>query len=114
MVKELTHFEKKVYTVVKKIPFGEIRAYKWVAEKIGAKGASRAVGNALNKNPFPIIVPCHRVVNSSGDSGKYAFGMDLKKRLLEIEAGTRHCPVPAINKGLYVRRYKNKIKSRRD
>ena len=85
MVKELTHFEKKVYTVVKNIPFGETRTYKWVAEKVGVKGASRAVGNALNKNPFPIVVPCHRVVNSSGSPGEYTFGADLKKKLLELE-----------------------------
>ena len=85
MVKELTHFEKKVYTVVKNIPFGETRTYKWVAEKVGVKGASRAVGNALNKNPFPIVVPCHRVVNSSGSPGEYAFGAALKKKLLELE-----------------------------
>ena len=66
-------------------PFGETRTYKWVAEKVGVKGASRAVGNALNKNPFPIVVPCHRVVNSSGSPGEYAFGADLKKKLLELE-----------------------------
>jgi O-6-methylguanine DNA methyltransferase len=81
----LTHFEKKVYTVVKKIPFGEVRAYAWVAERIGKPGASRAVGNALNKNPFPIIVPCHRVVHSDGSIGEYAFGKDLKRKLLEME-----------------------------
>ena len=85
MAKELTRFEKKVYTVVKSIPFGETRTYKWVAENSGAKGASRAVGNALNKNPFPIIIPCHRVVNSNGRSGNYAFGADLKKKLLKLE-----------------------------
>jgi methylated-DNA-[protein]-cysteine S-methyltransferase len=85
LAKKLTHFDKKVYTVVKNIPFGEVRTYKWVAEKIGLSKASRAVGNALNKNPFPIIVPCHRVVNSSGNLGKYAFGADLKKKLLELE-----------------------------
>lgn len=84
-MKELTLFEKKVYTVVKKIPFGEVRSYAWVAEKIGKPGASRAVGNALNKNPFPIIVPCHRVVHSNGFIGEYAFGQDLKKKLLETE-----------------------------
>jgi methylated-DNA-[protein]-cysteine S-methyltransferase len=85
MAKELTRFEKKVYTVVKSISSGETRTYKWVAEKAGAKGASRAVGNALNKNPFPIIIPCHRVVNSSGCPGNYAFGADLKKKLLKLE-----------------------------
>ena len=85
MVKELTHFEKRVYTVVKSIPSGETRTYKWVAEKAGAKGASRAAGNALNKNPFPIIIPCHRVIHSSGSIGEYVFGKDLKQRLLNLE-----------------------------
>jgi len=82
----LTHFEKKVYTVVKQIPMGQVRTYAWVAKRIGRPGASRAVGNCLNKNPFPIIVPCHRVVNSDGSIGGYAFGKDLKKKLLEIES----------------------------
>ena len=91
MAKELTRFEEKVYTVVKKIPFGETRTYKWVAEKIGSPNASKAVGNALNKNPFPIIVPCHRVVNSSGYPGKYAFGPGLKKKFLASEKATKCC-----------------------
>ena len=85
MAKELTLFEKRVYTVVKKIPSGKVKTYAWVAEKAGRPGAARAVGNALNKNPFPIIVPCHRVVDSKGSIGGYAFGQDLKRRLLEIE-----------------------------
>ena len=85
----MTRFEEKVYTVVKKIPFGETRTYKWVAKKIGTSKASRAVGNALNKNPFPIIVPCHRVVDSKGSIGGYAFGQDLKRRLLELEDAFR-------------------------
>jgi O-6-methylguanine DNA methyltransferase len=87
--KKLTHFEKKVYTVIKKIPFGEVRTYAWVAKKIRKPGASRAVGNALNKNPFPIVVPCHRVVRSDGSIGKYAFGHDFKRKLLEIENAFR-------------------------
>jgi len=85
MAKELTHFEKKVYTVVKKIPCGEVRSYAWVAEKAGRAGAARAVGNALKKNPFPIIVPCHRVVSVGSAIGGYAFGRDLKIKLLETE-----------------------------
>jgi len=85
MAKELTLFEKKVYTVVKKIPLGEARAYAWVAKMAGRPAAARAVGNALNKNPFPVIVPCHRVVHSDGSIGEYAFGRDLKRKLLELE-----------------------------
>lgn len=84
-MKQLTSFQKKVYTVVKKIPLGEVRAYAWVAKMAGRPAAARAAGNALNKNPFPVIVPCHRVVHSDGSLGDYAFGAGLKKRLLEIE-----------------------------
>lgn len=84
-MKPLTPFQKRVYTVVKEIPRGERKTYAWVAEKVGRPGASRAVGTALKKNPFPIIVPCHRVIRSDGALGKYALGADLKKRLLEIE-----------------------------
>ncbi|MFH1478679.1 MAG: MGMT family protein [Candidatus Omnitrophota bacterium] len=84
-MKALTLFEKKVYTVVKTIPRGEVRSYRWVAEMIGNPNAVRAVGSALNKNPFPLIVPCHRVMHSDGCLGGYVFGKSLKKRLLEIE-----------------------------
>ncbi|NQV04709.1 MAG: MGMT family protein [Candidatus Omnitrophica bacterium] len=84
-MKALTSFQKKVYTVVKRIPCGEIRSYAWVAHKVGRPRATRAVGTALRKNPFTIVVPCHRVVHSDRSSGEYALGADLKKRLLEIE-----------------------------
>ena len=89
MVKELTHFEKKVYTVVKKIPVGKVKTYAWVARKAGRPGAARAVGNALSRNSFPLIVPCHRVVNATGAIGGYAFGQGLKRRLLETEYAFR-------------------------
>jgi len=89
MVKELTHFEKKVYTVVKKIPAGKVKTYAWVARKVGRPGAARAVGNALSRNIFPLVVPCHRVVSSAGAIGGYAFGQGLKRRLLETENAFR-------------------------
>ncbi|MBU1146764.1 MAG: MGMT family protein [Candidatus Omnitrophica bacterium] len=88
-MKALTLFEKKVYTVVKSIPVGETRTYAWVARKVGRPRAVRAVGTALRKNPFTLIVPCHRVVRSDGSIGRYALGADLKKRLLEIEYAGR-------------------------
>lgn len=81
----LTLFQRKVYTVVKAIPCGEVRTYAWVANEIGLSKAVRAVGTALKKNPFIIIIPCHRVVRSDGDIGEYALGKDLKKKLLELE-----------------------------
>ena len=88
-MKQLTLFQKKVYTVVKEIPLGETRSYAWVARKTGRPGAVRVVGTVLKKNPFTIIVPCHRVVCSDGSIGEYTLGSDLKKRLLEIEANSR-------------------------
>ena len=88
-MKPLTLFQKRVYTVVKDIPFGETRSYAWVARKIGKPKAVRAVGTALKRNPFTITVPCHRVVHSDGSIGNYALGKDLKKRLLETERGKK-------------------------
>ncbi len=85
----LTAFQKKVYTIVKRIPMGETKSYGWVARQLGRPYAQRAVGQALKKNPFPIIVPCHRVIREDGTLGEYAWGKDLKKRLLEIEASNR-------------------------
>ena len=68
------------------IPLGETRTYAWVAGKIGRPGAARAVGTALRKNPFPLIIPCHRVIKSNGQLGKYAGCDDgRKKTLLEME-----------------------------
>jgi methylated-DNA-[protein]-cysteine S-methyltransferase len=80
-----TDFEKKVWLTLKEIPFGETRTYKWLAEKLGKPNASRAVGQALSKNPLPIVLPCHRVIESDGSLGGYSGGVDIKRRLLEIE-----------------------------
>ena len=67
------------------IPYGETRSYKDIAEKIGNPEAARAVGSANNKNKFMIIVPCHRVVGADGSLTGYAGGIDVKKKLLELE-----------------------------
>jgi methylated-DNA-[protein]-cysteine S-methyltransferase len=80
-----TEFEKKVWLALKEIPYGETRTYKWLAEKVGKPNASRAVGQALSRNPIPIILPCHRVIESDGSIGGYSSGVDIKRRLLEIE-----------------------------
>ncbi len=80
-----TDFEKSIWLILKKIPYGETRSYKWVAEKIGNPSAVRAVGQALSKNPIPIVLPCHRVVESGGAIGGYSSGVDKKVRLLEME-----------------------------
>lgn len=85
----MTPFAKKVYKAVLRIPLGEVRTYKWVAKKIGYPKAYRAVGNALNKNPWPIIIPCHRVVACDGGLGGYSRGLNRKKKLMELERKIR-------------------------
>jgi methylated-DNA-[protein]-cysteine S-methyltransferase len=80
-----TDFEKKVWSSLREIPFGETRTYKWVAEKVGNPAAVRAVGQALSKNPVPIVIPCHRVIESDGSIGGYSSGVDAKRRLLDME-----------------------------
>jgi O-6-methylguanine DNA methyltransferase len=62
-----------------------VRSYKWVARRIGRPCASRAVGNALNKNPYPGIIPCHRVIKSDGTPGGFAKGVEMKLAMLEKE-----------------------------
>jgi len=81
----VTKFQQKVYDVVKMIPKGKTMSYKEVAIAIGNPNSYRAVGNALNKNPFVGIVPCHRVIRSNGDVGGFALGTNKKVKLLKDE-----------------------------
>ncbi len=78
-------FQIKVYRTVCTIPWGQTRSYKWVAQRLGRSGSSRAVGQALKRNPYPLIVPCHRVIRADGSIGGFSEGKRLKKRLLELE-----------------------------
>ncbi len=82
-----TDFQKMVWAELKKIPFGEIRTYKEIAVAIGKPKAARAVANACGKNPYPIIIPCHRVVRSDGTIGGYTGdgGVEKKRQLLRQE-----------------------------
>jgi O-6-methylguanine DNA methyltransferase len=81
-------FQKKVLAAARRIPFGEVRPYAWVAQRIGHPRAVRAVGTALGRNPVPFIVPCHRVLQTGGGLGGYLFGTDVKRRLLSLERTT--------------------------
>ena len=104
-----TPFEAAVYRVVRRIPKGQTRSYRWVAEQLGDPGLARAVGNALNRNPYateagttasgrgrrrkcrwprghrPPEVPCHRVIKSDGSVGGFARGTRSKRRRLQLE-----------------------------
>lgn len=80
-----TAFQKKVWNELMNIPYGEVRSYKQIAEKVNSPKAYRAVGLANNKNNIPIIIPCHRVIGSNNSLVGYAGGIDMKKKLLDIE-----------------------------
>ncbi|MBI5145432.1 MAG: methylated-DNA--[protein]-cysteine S-methyltransferase, partial [Candidatus Omnitrophica bacterium] len=84
---------KKVYKAVLSIPLGETRSYKWVAKKAGRPHASRAVGQVLKSNPYPLIIPCHRVIESSGKLGGYSRGKKNKSLLLNLERQIRESVV---------------------
>jgi AraC family transcriptional regulator of adaptative response/methylated-DNA-[protein]-cysteine methyltransferase len=80
-----TAFQMRVWEELRKIPYGQTRSYKEIAQAIGQPGASRAVGMANNKNPLPLLIPCHRVIGANGKLSGYAGGVELKERLLELE-----------------------------
>ncbi len=82
----LTSLQKSVLAAVADIPYGEVRSYKEIAETIKRPRACRFVGTAVAKNPFPILIPCHRVVRSDGSIGKFGGGTDLKRKLIELES----------------------------
>lgn len=84
---EGTPWQRLVWGLVAAIPFGVTRSYGSLAVELDKPGGSRAVGMANNKNPLPIFVPCHRVVGADGKLVGYAGGLDVKRRLLELEQG---------------------------
>jgi O-6-methylguanine DNA methyltransferase len=80
-----TPFQRQVWEATRSIPYGETRSYSWVADQIGKPAAVRAVGQALGKNPLPIVVPCHRVIASDGSLCGFGGGLEMKRDLLQLE-----------------------------
>lgn len=80
-----TEFQIKVWKALLTIPYGETRSYKQIAEQVGCPKGARAVGMANNKNEIMIVVPCHRVIGSTGKLIGYAGGLDTKETLLKLE-----------------------------
>ncbi len=80
-----TDFQKKIWSELMKVPYGETVSYKGMAGKIGKPHAFRAAGTAIGKNPLLILVPCHRVIKSSGEIGNFSSGVKIKKLLLDLE-----------------------------
>jgi methylated-DNA-[protein]-cysteine S-methyltransferase len=82
---EGTPFQQKVWEALLQIPYGETISYAQLAQSIDNPKACRAVGSANGKNPIAIIIPCHRVINAGGKLGGYSYGLEIKKRLLDLE-----------------------------
>jgi methylated-DNA-[protein]-cysteine S-methyltransferase len=81
-------FQQNVWQIVRTIPYGETRSYGWVANKLDLSRAARGVGQALARNPLPIVIPCHRVISSNGSLGGYRGGVEIKELLLSLEQAT--------------------------
>ena len=79
-----TSFQKKVWSAMSQIPYGQTRSYQWLAKKVKIK-SPRAVGQACASNPLPIVIPCHRVISSDGTLGGYGGGLPKKIKLLKLE-----------------------------
>jgi methylated-DNA-[protein]-cysteine S-methyltransferase len=90
-----TEFQVRVWRALKNIPYGSTRTYRWVAEQIGRPEAVRAVGNAIGRNPLPVIIPCHRVIGSDGKLHGYSAcgGVGLKRKLLALEQRPKRLPL---------------------
>ncbi len=84
-----TPFQLEVWRALRAIPYGATRSYLDVAKAIGRPSACRAVGAANGRNPLPIVVPCHRVIGAGGDLTGFGGGLDVKRKLLELEGALR-------------------------
>lgn len=82
---EGTDFQKKVWNELLNIPYGKTISYKQLSKRLGNPKLLRAVGKANSTNPVAVVIPCHRVINSNGDLGGYAGGLEIKEKLLELE-----------------------------
>jgi methylated-DNA-[protein]-cysteine S-methyltransferase len=80
-----TPFQRSVWQAARLIPYGQTRSYAWLAGQVGSPGAARAVGQALGRNPLPIIIPCHRVLAGNGGLGGFSGGLEMKRFLLRLE-----------------------------
>jgi O-6-methylguanine DNA methyltransferase len=98
---KILDFARRVYELTRRIPLGKVSTYQAIARAMKKPGASRAVGNALNKNPFAPQVPCHRVVRASGAIGGFASGPMKKTAMLKREGVVVHAGCVDLSRYLY-------------
>jgi len=80
-----TPFQQRVWRILKRIPYGTLRSYQWIATRVGGRQYARAVGSAVGANPLPIVIPCHRVVGQDASLGGFSGGLPMKRKLLMLE-----------------------------
>lgn len=82
----LSLFTKKGLEAIQSIPFGEVASYGEIAARAGCEKGARAIGNVCNKNPYPLIIPCHRVIQGDGSIGGFGYPLEMKRALLAFES----------------------------
>ena len=80
-----TLFQRRVWRVLQRIPYGTLHSYQWIATRVGGRQYARAVGSAVGANPLPIVIPCHRVVGHDASLGGFSGGLPMKRKLLTLE-----------------------------
>lgn len=80
-----TSFQRKVWRTLRRVSYGRLRSYQWVAIRVGGRQYARAVGNAVGANPMPIVIPCHRIVAQDTSLGGFSGGLPTKRKLLTLE-----------------------------
>jgi O-6-methylguanine DNA methyltransferase len=80
-----TVFQRQVWRMLQRVPYGKLRSYQWIATRVGGRRYARAVGNAVGANPLPIVIPCHRVVAHDASLGGFSGGLPMKRKLLALE-----------------------------
>ena len=80
-----TSFQRKVWRVLQRVPYGKLRSYQWIAARVGGPQYARAVGNAVGANLIPIVIPCHRIVAQDASLGGFSGGLSMKRKLLSLE-----------------------------
>jgi methylated-DNA-[protein]-cysteine S-methyltransferase len=78
-------FRRRVLLAARRVPYGQVRTYGWLAGRVAAPGAQRAAGQAMRWNPLPLVIPCHRVIRADGKLGGFGGGSDMKRALLQLE-----------------------------
>jgi O-6-methylguanine DNA methyltransferase len=85
-----TPFQRRVWRVLQRVPYGKLRSYQWIASRIGGRHYARAVGSAVGANPLPVVIPCHRIVAQDASLGGFSCGLPMKRKLLTLEGTIRY------------------------